>query len=213
MQHLTVSQYYEDSALLDRVLVRLRPYICPFMSIIQWVPASSTVLDIGCGRGQWLLTLAASGRMVKGTGCDIDHHSLEIGKKAAEHYAQSGGTAQINFQYTATMDEWPKTQKFDVVSLIDVLHHVSPKMQPDYIRQALNLVKPGGILIYKDMASTPAWAAWGNRLHDLVMARQWIHYFSIEDVIEVIRQAGGSVKYRENIRRLFYLHEFLLVQI
>lgn len=207
-----VSQYYKNNALADQLLVRLRPYICPFAPIVEWVPAGSSVLDIGCGGGLWLLTLAVSGKMEKGIGYDINPHALEKGKKAAENYVQSGGTADISFQYAATMAEWPVAQQFDVVSLIDVLHHVPPKMQVEFVRHAIKLVKPGGRFIYKDMARAPKWAAWCNRLHDLVMARQWIHYFPIEDAVEVVMQSGCSVTHRDSWRQMVYAHEFLVAQ-
>jgi 2-polyprenyl-3-methyl-5-hydroxy-6-metoxy-1,4-benzoquinol methylase len=207
-----VGRYYKKNALADRALVRLRPYICPFAPIVEWVPLGSSVLDIGCGGGLWLLTLAESGKMDKGIGFDINPHAIEKGAKAAESYFQSGGAADIIFQYAASIAEWPVAQQFDVVSLIDVLHHVPPNLQVEFLRHAIKLVKPGGRLIYKDMARAPKWAAWCNRLHDLVIAKQWIHYFPIEDAVEVVIQSGCSVAHRDSWIQMVYAHEFLVGQ-
>ena len=55
---------------------------------------------------------------------------------------------------------------------------------------ACDRVRLGGLLIYKDTASAPAWAAWVNRLHDLVLARQWIHYAPIADVEAIAGRAA-----------------------
>jgi 2-polyprenyl-3-methyl-5-hydroxy-6-metoxy-1,4-benzoquinol methylase len=207
---LSVAQYYQDSPLSDRLLVQLRPYICPFAPMVKWVQPGSSVLDLGCGGGLWLLTLADSGCLARGVGCDINHRALIQGRRAAERFTRKEGAGQIDFLHTRGIDEWP-TDLFDVVSLIDVLHHVPPKIQADFLRRALERVKPGGKLIYKDMASAPSWISWGNRLHDLVLARQWIHYFPIERAAEVLTKAGGSVRHRQNWRRLFYGHELLVV--
>ena len=46
-----------------------------------------------------------------------------------------------------------------------------------------------------------------NRLHDLVMARQWIHYAPIADVESWSRQAGLTLVHAEDTSRCWYGHE------
>ena len=207
---VAASQYYAGCGLLARTLARWRPRICPFGPLLEWVEPGSSVLDVGCGTGVWLLTLANTERMADGTGCDISSRALIIGARAFDEYRKSGGKAQVTFLQTPSMADWPKGP-FDVVSLIDVLHHVRPEEQEQYLLRALSLVRRGGRLIYKDMASSPWWAAWGNRLHDLILARQWIWYFPSENVHDAVRKAGASVRHAECWRVWFYAHELLIV--
>jgi 2-polyprenyl-3-methyl-5-hydroxy-6-metoxy-1,4-benzoquinol methylase len=207
-----VGRHYRSSSLPDRLLIRLRPYICPFAPILEQVPRGSSVFDIGCGGGLWLMTLAESGRITHGLGCDISTQSMRKAIDAAAHYRRAGGDAELNFLHTLTSDAWPSLEKFDVVSLIDVLHHIPPAMQSNFLRAAIDRLKPGGRLIYKDMASNPVWAAVGNRVHDLVMARQWIHYFPIQDAIAVMKQSDCSIIHQDEWRRYFYAHEFVVAQ-
>jgi 2-polyprenyl-3-methyl-5-hydroxy-6-metoxy-1,4-benzoquinol methylase len=207
-----VGRHYQNSSIPDRLLIRLRPYICPFAPILELVPQGSSVFDIGCGGGLWLMTLAESGRIARGLGCDISTQSMKKAIDAAAHYRQEGGTAELSFLHTRTSDEWPTLEKFDVVSLIDVLHHIPPGMQSNFLRAAIDRLKPGGRLIYKDMARSPSWAAAGNRVHDLIMARQWIHYFPIQDAIGVMKQSDCSIIHQDEWRRYFYAHEFVVAQ-
>src|SRR6266576_3469231 len=68
------------------------------------------------------------------------------------------------------------------VSMIDVMHHVPPSFQKEFLLTACRHVRPSGLLIYKDMCRRPRWRAAANRLHDLVLARQWINYLPISQV-------------------------------
>jgi len=149
--------------------------------------------------------------MADGIGCDVSGRALKIAARAFDEYRKAGGRARVTFLQIASMADWPKGP-FDVVSLIDVLHHVSPEAQEAYVLHALSLVKRGGRLIYKDMARSPWWAAWGNRLHDLVLARQWIEYFPLEKVHDAVRTAGASVRHSDRWRALFYAHELLVIE-
>jgi hypothetical protein len=55
-------------------------------------------------------------------------------------------------------------------------------------------VKQGGMLLYKDMGRRPLWRAWANRLHDLLMVKEWIHYARLEDVVHWARAAGLALE-------------------
>jgi hypothetical protein len=72
---------------------------------------------------------------------------------------------------------------------------------------AVEKVKPGGMLLYKDMAQKPFFPAAMNRLHDLVLARQWIHYVPIRQVEEWAREAGLTITHSGAFSRLWYRHD------
>ena len=78
----------------------------------------------------------------------------------------------IAFERRDAQQDWP-SGPFDIVSVIDVMHHVPTIAQRTVIERAASRLKPGGLLVYKDMVERPRWRAWKNRLHDLVLARQW----------------------------------------
>jgi len=93
------------------------------------------------------------------------------------------------------------------VSLIDVPHHVPPAGQRECFLTAAARLGPGGVLIYKDMARRPVWRALANRLHDLVLARQWIHYVPVERVEGWAAEAGLGLTRAARFNRLWYAHE------
>ena len=91
--------------------------------------------------------------------------------------------------------------------MIDVMHHVPRERQRQTLAAALAMVAPGGIFIYKDIATSPAWTAWANRFHDLLLARQWIHYLPISEVDSVAMGSEMRIVQRESVRLAWYAHE------
>jgi 2-polyprenyl-3-methyl-5-hydroxy-6-metoxy-1,4-benzoquinol methylase len=202
---------YADAGPLVRALSWGRPYICPFGPLLPWVPHGATVFDIGCGTGLWLLTLAVTGRITGGVGCDLNNAAIAVACLAAKRLPAGSPPSGLAFRATASAEDWPQ-EAFDVVSLIDVLHHIPRAAQPSFLRSAWFKVRPGGHLIYKDMADRPWLFAAANALHDLVLARQVIRYLPIEEAEAVLRAEGARVLQRSAWRRAYYAHELLVVQ-
>ena len=91
--------------------------------------------------------------------------------------------------------------------MIDVMHHIPPQAQRGAFLEAAGRVRAGGVFLYKDMCDAPVWRAGMNRLHDLVMARQWIRYLPIEDADRWAAEAGLVREVAEEHAMLWYGHE------
>lgn len=199
------ARIYPEGPLLFRALQRYRPYICPFEELIPEVPAGASVLDIGCGGGLFLGLVDAAGLKPQGTGFDVSAPAIRLAEKmAAAVEKQRGG--HLDFRRIDADAPWPEGE-FDVVAMIDVIHHVPPSAQEDVIRRACRKVKPGGLFLYKDMVKRPAWRALANRMHDLVLARQWIHYVPVGEVERWAADEGMTLERSALINRLWYGHE------
>jgi 2-polyprenyl-3-methyl-5-hydroxy-6-metoxy-1,4-benzoquinol methylase len=183
-----------------------RPYICPFHLLVDCVPRDASVLDVGCGAGLFILLMARLGRIRSAVGFDADGVAIHAAQDVA---AKLRDQTPIRFEQQSAHDRWPKGQ-FDVVSIIDVMHHVPPKKQPDLIGAAAEHLNEGGLLLYKDMASRPLWRAWANRLHDLASAQEWIHYAELDDVANWAKDAGLRLDRTEALNMLWYRHEWCL---
>lgn len=194
------SELYPSGPPLFRALQVYRPFICPFEALIPEVPAGATVLDIGCGGGLFLGLLDAAGRRPNAIGFDVSESAIALAQAAM------GAKPGLDFRRLDADAPWPEGQ-FDVVSMIDVIHHVPPGAQERVIRDACARVRPGGLFLYKDMARRPRWRATANQLHDLVLARQWIHHVPVGDVERWASDEGLRLERSEAFNRLWYGHE------
>ena len=199
---------YRGAPPVARGLQSLRPYICPFDDLLASVPADAHVLDVGCGAGLFLGLIADHHPAATGIGFDSSASAIAAARKMS---LDNNFESRIAFEHRAVGDAWPEGP-FDVVSIVDVLHHIPPAHQRDVIEQGFAHVRPGGVLIYKDMATRPLFSALWNRAHDLLLARQWIHYRSIDDVKRWVTAQGAQIV-KTGTRSLGpYAHELLVAK-
>jgi 2-polyprenyl-3-methyl-5-hydroxy-6-metoxy-1,4-benzoquinol methylase len=200
---------YTSGPAVARAMQHYRPYISPFERLLTLVPPGSSVLDIGCGGGLFLGLLARTGRLRSGLGIDTSGPAI-----AAAQAMQQGLDArgqELRFEARSAALALP-AGPFDVVSLLDVMHHIPPAQQRPVLLQALGRVAPGGRFIYKDMCLQPAWRAAANRLHDLLIARQWIHYLPLAQAVDWAEAAGFRVLQRQRVDMLWYGHEIVVFE-
>lgn len=161
------------------------------------------MLDAGCGGGLFLALLAHEGKLARGVGFDVSAAAIDLASAMAKGAGHHG---RLEFVRLDIGEPWPEGP-FDVVSLIDVMHHVPPAAQRECFVTAASRLAPGGTLIYKDMARRPRWRALANRLHDLALARQWIHYAPIDRVEGWAAETGLELTGASQFTRLWYAHE------
>ena len=177
-----------------------RPLICPFERLICHIPKNSKVFDVGCGNGSLLFLIAKYRDPKKLYGVDIFENDLKVVKVAFRN---------THYKKIKTFEDWPD-EKFDVVTAIDVLHHIEPKHQTQFILELLKKLSPKGTLIIKDMSTKPWICAKINIIHDLIFANQIINYFSFEDLIEIIRKNNFEIKEINSKILFWYSHEWVV---
>jgi len=97
-----------------------------------------TVLDVGCGGGLATEPLARMGATV--TGIDPSPESIAV----ASHHAKGAGLA-IDYRATTIEAQAALPDRFDVVTLLEVVEHVGN--MPAFVAIAASLVKPGGVVV------------------------------------------------------------------
>ena len=197
---------FADGPAFARFLQHHRHRIAPVGRLVELVPHGSDVLDVGCGGGLFLMCLAASGRAELVYGVDASASAIAAAEAAAQRLRGQGSSTPIVFEHRTVQQGLPEID-FGVVSMIDVMHHVPVEAQERAFHDAASRVRPGGFFLYKDMCDAPLWRAGMNRLHDLIMARQWIRYVPIERVDEWAAEAGLVAERVEEHRMLWYGHE------
>jgi len=204
----TARSLYKAGSWPLRALQRWRPYICPFEELLALIPPGSNVLDVGCGGGLLLFLLTAYDPGARGTGIDVSPSSIGFAQRTLLVHS-SDLLKRLSFLHLDATKPWP-VGTFDVVSLVDVVHHVPQAKQLDVLREALTHVKPGGLLLYKDMCDAPWALAAANRAHDLLLTQQWIRYLPIEAVEQWAGDAGLDLIDSRQLRRYWYGHELRL---
>lgn len=200
---LWARHYASNMKGLPRILCLCRPFIFPFERLVNAVPDRSTVFDVGCGTGLFLYLLHKSGKIGSGTGVDLSATAV-----ASANEAHKNEATNITLLCCGETEKWP-IDLFDVVSAIDVLHHVPRSLQKSFFQSLCAKVTPGGLLLYKDMAARPWRVNWGNRLHDLLIARQWINYIKPEQAVDWAEESGLDSFKRDYADYVVYGHDFL----
>jgi len=152
--------------------------------------------------------LARMGRIRGGVGFDYSAEGIRVAQAMAKTLPAA---CNLRFQQLSAMDAWPQGA-FTVVSLIDVMHHVPVASQREVFRTAARVLQPGARLIFKDIAPRPRWRAFANTLHDLLLARQWVHYLPMSTILDWARE-DGLVFIRSYVaNRLWYGHHFAVFE-
>ena len=120
------------------------------LPVLQHVPPGSTVLDIGCNKGNNAIYLAEHGFRV--LGIDINRAAIEVARMRAQEL-KAPGSAQFR---VADILEEPVTEHFDVVLLIRVLTCFAECLEWDaLLRRATQVLKPRGYIYIHDFLASP----------------------------------------------------------
>jgi 2-polyprenyl-3-methyl-5-hydroxy-6-metoxy-1,4-benzoquinol methylase len=196
-------RFYGNGHSLLSKLMPYRTYICPLEALIPYVAPGATVMDVGCGAGLFLALLAGTVPRVEGFGFDSSRAAIGTALRMSAEVRRSGFSAQLRFETLDATRSWPAGM-FDVVSLIDVMHHIPPAQQKSIFLQASRSVNPNGLLLYSEMADRPPFYAVMNRVHDLLLARQWIHYVPIGIADGWAAECGFSIEEAGSVSRFWY---------
>ena len=153
------------------------------------IPAGASVLDVGCGAGLFLLLLGRQAHIRDGLGFDVSVPAVEAAQRAAE---TSGLAETLTFQVRSIEEGMPEGH-WNVVTSVDVLHHVPVSQQRSFVESLCERVPRGGRLVIKDMVARPRW-------------RAWVHQVGPEEVDGWIQAKGLSRVYRSRINSWWYGH-------
>ena len=158
---------------------------------------------MGCGSGLFLGLVSSIKKIDGAFGFDYSKKAIDTANSMKVNLAQK---KKISFR-VGNAKSMLKEKKYSVVSMIDVIHHIQPRYQKKVVIEAIGMIKENGLYIYKDMARRPRWKAYGNRLHDLIFAQEWIHYFHVKELEDICINLGLELIHSSNYSKLWYQHE------
>ncbi len=173
-----------------RLFAWARCLVFDFRRVLARVPRTGRILDVGCGTGVFALLLArdAAGRTVHG--CDLAPRVIAAAQAAAR------GQANVTFAVADIAAAVQAAAPPDVVTAIDLFHHLPPDRQVAMVAAIHAMLTPGGLFLLKDLDRTPAWKRWANWWHDALVARgdPRIHVRSRHDYAALLAAAGFTVE-------------------
>jgi 2-polyprenyl-3-methyl-5-hydroxy-6-metoxy-1,4-benzoquinol methylase len=208
IQRLAAVLYAGAGSTKIRLMQEYRSHICPLHEVIREVPPRSSVLDVGCGHGLLLNLLASLGRIRQGHGFDVAAPAVAVAQEVAD---KRGTSSVVAFEHRSIEQGIPSLGN-EVVTVIDVLHHVPDQHKAAFVGALCGVVPKGGRLIVKDMVVRPRWRAAANRIHDLVMARQWVEHVDPDQVEAWAVRCGMHVTRRDRFNTLWYGHWLLVME-
>lgn len=129
---------FEDAYRGSRALIldRLRAYEPFLQPLLQVGGTSRRVLDLGCGRGEWLEWVGSIG--FDGRGVDLDEDMLREARERGLVVDQGDAIEALRSA---------KPESFCVVSAFHVVEHLSFPLLCELLKEAHRVLEPGGLLI------------------------------------------------------------------
>lgn len=159
-----ISTVYRSFGRWSGVYAKVRMALCPLLDIEAVLPKRGTFVDVGCGAGlllQWL-ALGQEDDKRRLIGMEIDSRRVALGKQVCDSLAINN-FVDLRVEAFGNKDG---ERDLAAVVFVDVLHHMDYGLQRKMILHAFESLKDGGMLIIKDVGTTPVVKYLYNYLFD-----------------------------------------------
>jgi 2-polyprenyl-3-methyl-5-hydroxy-6-metoxy-1,4-benzoquinol methylase len=168
----------------------------------QYLPASGSVLDIGCGFGLFSLYYASTGpgRLVRGI--DLNPRRIGMARRAARRL----GLENVVYEELDAR-HFKGDSPVSAAYMLDIVHHLPNDAVPLLLRELHRAIVPGGLLMVKDVDTRPApkrWFTWA--LDKLMNPRAPVRYWSSEELTDALGNVGFTVRHHLMVDVLPYPH-------
>ncbi|KAJ2010298.1 hypothetical protein H4218_000440 [Coemansia sp. IMI 209128] len=200
--HRNSTNFFKDRNWTDREFEELRPGHA-------FSEQNPVLLEIGCGVGNFVWPILRRNPDIFVYACDFSTRAVGF-VKANESYSEDRCCA---FVCDITKDRLADTippHSVDIVSAIFVLSALPPEKQADAVSNILEILKPGGRILFRDYGIydlAQLRFKSGHKLENNLYVRQdgtLSYYFSTERLRELFVQHGGLLELENDyvVRRL-----------
>ncbi|RZC42775.1 Methyltransf 12 domain containing protein [Asbolus verrucosus] len=165
-----------------------------------------TLLEIGCGVGNFIFPLIEEGLDFFIIACDLSSKAIEIVQKSKLYDDKHMRAFQVDITTEEILSQ-VEINSVDVATLIFVLSAVHPDKFISTLKTINKLLKPGGIVLFRDyglydMAQLRFKA--GHKISENFYMRQdgtRSYYFSVEFLSNIFKEAGFEIAENTYIHR------------
>lgn len=170
--------------------------------LLQFLPKEGTVLELGCGFGLFGLYFAQYHPGLTLHGLDLNRQRIEMAQRAAVAL----NVSNVTF-YPGDATTLQLTETYDAIYMLDIMHHIPPDQMPRLLEQLQARLRPGGVLLIKDVDTFPRRKRYFTWLLDVLMTRGELpHYWPSHQMIALLRAAGFQVFSHDMVDILPYPH-------
>ncbi|MFM7062253.1 MAG: class I SAM-dependent methyltransferase [Actinomycetes bacterium] len=185
----------------ERPATRVRAWgrwtTAPVPAVEALVPRSGDVLDLGCGIGMVAVDLARSSAGRRVHAVDVDPVRAEVARRAA---GRAGVAERVRVEVVPA--GWsPPRAAYDAVVVVDVLYLLGRRAAFDLLDDLVGSLRPGGLLVVKEMAARPRWKASWTRVQESVAVRglrvtsgETVELVPVEDLAAHLAAQGLPVR-------------------
>ena len=161
-----------------------------YQTVLQAIPAASSVLDLGCGVG--LLGLLLAERRAGDEVCGIEWDASKA--RLAEQLVRDLPRVQV-IHGDLTALPWPACT---VIALLDVIHYFPPDLQRGLLARAAHHLPPGGRLVLRVMdPGAGGLSPLVRGIERLAVLLGWnraqrVHWRSRQAILQDLNEAGLS---------------------
>ena len=211
LSNLLAKYVPKNVSIIDRYKIIYRPYITPFVDLLNLIPAQSKIFDIGCGNGALLNLIYQTKNPLKIGGVEISKKLVDNATELLNQTVKNkvNNIAEINIkQYDGI--NLPNLADYDFVLLVDVIHHIPKSQLKQFFIVLKQNMKPGATLILKDIDAGKPILVLFNKLHDFIVSQEIGNEISQKNAENILIQSEFKIKSASYLRMLWYPHYTIL---
>jgi len=195
---------YRGTGVRTRAFLAARLAVLPLRPLArEYAEFEGHVLGIGSGHGLLARWLAELNPRVTVDGYDVDARRIAVAQATEDRSPR----VRIHMADVRRLDA---NAEFDAASAVDVIHHIAPADRPAVARALADAVRPGGILLVKDVAATPRWKQRVNRLHDRIVSGERTWAMDPAAMARLFADAGFEIERLDRVSPLSPYPHFIL---